>query len=117
MNLLETDGEVTLYTALKWWESKRLAFNLIVGFIGILALSIFATHFTSADVTAITIYGIVANIFYSTGFLLEAFDLHYFKNRLQLQKLRYPFLLIGTLLSSALTAALCAQYYVPILWN
>ena len=66
----------TLFT---WWESRRLAYNLVVGGTGLLTLSVL--HALSwlpphpqfdAPLPAILVYGILANACYTFGFGLEA---------------------------------------------
>jgi hypothetical protein len=66
-------------TLLRWWESRRPAYNLIVGGAGILtlvslrALSWLPPHFEfDAPLLPIILYGLLANVCYSFGFALEA---------------------------------------------
>ena len=60
---------------LKWWENKRLWFNFIVGITGIVGLFIYSTFFNLFDFISLSVYGFIANIFYSLGVLVELFDL------------------------------------------
>ena len=65
---------------LRWWESRRLKYNAIVGATGLVtmvALQVIAlTPPMSLDLPivwpAIVAYGVFANLFYSLGFVTEA---------------------------------------------
>lgn len=68
-----------------WWEARRIAFNLIVGIVGILtvATGILAISVTNAYLTTplqrpdpplfffAAIYAVVANLFYTGGWMAE----------------------------------------------
>ena len=70
----------TTGTVLRWWESRRLAYNLAVGTAGVLTLGVIALvdllppHARSFGVPwpAILVYAILANLFYSVGPALDA---------------------------------------------
>lgn len=62
-----------------WWESRRLAYNGVVGLTGIVSLLI-ANMFTligpggqffGPPIIAIAIYGLLANLFYTGGWIAE----------------------------------------------
>ena len=80
--LFPAPAEVRSTTAiLRWWESRRLTFNVIVGATGLVTLgaikliaflpplSINAPVFFWPGIVA---YGFFANLFYSLGFVTEA---------------------------------------------
>lgn len=66
-------------TLLGWWESRRPAYNAIVGSAGVLTLATMQfidwlpPHVLRIAVPwqAVVVYGVVANACYSCGFLLE----------------------------------------------
>lgn len=92
---------------IKWWESKRWIYNLVVGFFGVFAmyvgLSEEMSFFTKTDIFGIIWWGIKANILYSSGMLLELLDWYYLKNRIGIKKIRGLFFTIGLIISSLLT--------------
>ena len=65
---------------LRWWESRRLTFNLVVGATGLVTLSVLQVavmlpfHMGVAEFPwkAVLAYGIAANCCYSLGPLVEA---------------------------------------------
>lgn len=93
----------SLQIALAWWEKKRIWYNLIVGVSGVIPIVLYANHFGFVEVFGLAMYGLILNVFYSSGFLIEALNIHYLKQKLQIEYLKYPLLIIGTLISSALT--------------
>jgi hypothetical protein len=65
-------------TLLAWWESRRPAYNLIVGGAGLItltvlhALSLLPPHVRfDAPWPLVLVYGVCANICYSFGFAIE----------------------------------------------
>ena len=99
----KASNDVVLKNALKWWEKKRIWFNIFVAASGIIPLILYAKSFNLEELILIVFYGLVVNVFYSLGFLLEAFNEYYFKQRFCIEKFRYPFLIFGILMSSGLT--------------
>lgn len=94
----------TLKTNIKWWESKRWIFNLLVGLVGIYGiydgLQGINYKWTSADTIGVIVWGIGGNVFYSLGTLLEVYDWYYFKNRIQINNgLRFVLFIGGILFS------------------
>ena len=64
----------------KWWESRRLTFNVIVGATGLVTLAVIKVVALlppfSISLTVfwpgVVAYGVLANLFYSLGFVTEA---------------------------------------------
>ena len=64
----------------RWWESRRLTFNVIIGAAGLVTLA--ATNLIAllpplsmhmgVFLPGIVLYGFLANVFYSLGFVTEA---------------------------------------------
>src|ERR671916_397853 len=55
----------TPLSLLVWWESRRLAYNRAVGSAGLVTLAGFVL------LAVVVIYGILANVCYSAGWLVE----------------------------------------------
>lgn len=68
----------TVGALLRWWESRRLLYNVVVGVTGLLSLAVVAT-FASLPPAAhfrigwqpIAAYALMANLCYSLGWLIE----------------------------------------------
>jgi hypothetical protein len=64
----------------RWWESRRLTFNVIVGATGLVTLAaikvlaLLPPFSTSVSIfwPGVVAYGVLANLFYSLGFMTEA---------------------------------------------
>ena len=61
-----------------WWESRRLFYNLVVGTAGIASVatltvvdSLFRGHFSPVPWQPIVIYGVLANLCYTSGWMIE----------------------------------------------
>jgi len=89
---------------IKWWDSKRWAYNLAVGLFGVIAIydGYSRSDFFGAETDSfgIIFWAIGANIFYSLGILAELFDWYYLKNKLKIKKFRLFFFTVGILFSS-----------------
>lgn len=66
---------------LRWWEGRRLTYNLVVGGAGVLTLGVAALiralpgplhHGGFIPWQAIVLYGVLANVCYSAGWIVEA---------------------------------------------
>ena len=92
-----------LKSNIKWWESKRWIYNLLVGLCGVfgifsgLAESPFGWEWHHTF--AIIIWVIGANIFYSLGTLVELFDWYYLNSKMGLVKIRWILFIGGTVFS------------------
>lgn len=81
-----------------WWEKKRIWFNVAVGLAGLLGITINIIHpFGIEDFIGIILWGMMANILYSVGILLEIVNQYYLKGRLNIFRFRRFFFIIGTL--------------------
>jgi len=97
---------------LRWWEKKRVWYNLAVGIVGLFGLVMFSSHFYLEDLIGILIYGIIANVFYSLGILVELFDFYYFNGKLRIHRARYLLFIFGTLISCLITFIQIVCYYL-----
>ena len=114
----QAEYEGPLTEALKWWESKRLWFNVAVGVVGAASMVLFFKPSFGTPITDImgaVAWGVVANIFYSVGFMAEAADHHYFKGRWKLEELRQIFWIVGTGAYVVVSFGFAWNYYRHIL--
>ena len=80
--LFPAPAEVRSTTAIfRWWESRRLSYNVIVGGAGLVTLSAiklimllppFSSNAAMFFWPGVVAYGVFANLFYSLGFVTEA---------------------------------------------
>ncbi|MFA5031866.1 MAG: hypothetical protein WC614_02500 [bacterium] len=85
-----------------WWEKKRLYYNLIMLTTGVPLLIIALTKIKAAlspsDSSLIIIYGVFANILYSSGSVLEILILKNIKNR-KITRIGQLLFITGTVIS------------------
>ncbi|QHI35864.1 hypothetical protein IMCC3317_12120 [Kordia antarctica] len=105
-------NETVLNKTITWWETKRIIFNAFVGIVGIFSVFANIPHtFGLEDFIGIILWGIVANIFYSVGILLEIVNQYYLKGKLNIFLFRHFFFIIGTLMYMFLTWSYTFFYY------
>ena len=92
-----------LLTAFGWWEKKRIIYNIVVGCAGVFILFTNGGEFTIPNFIGIIIYGLLANLFYSLGFLIEIGAKHYFKSDRDFGKIREGLFWAGLILSVIIT--------------
>ena len=68
------------------------------------------------DLIGIILWGIVANIFYATGIILEVANQHYLNGKLNIYRFRHFFFIIGTFAYMILTWSYTILYYQSILF-
>ena len=108
------DDKIILNDLVGWWEIRRLWFNVIVGITGISSIIYMDFGFyLFFNIVGIAIYGIIVNIFYSFGVLVELFDLYYLK--LKLKTFRLLFFIMGTLFTCFMTICFAINCYNSIL--
>ncbi len=73
------DYRRTTWSLLQWWEARRLTFNIAVGTSGVVTLGLvnLISHVPpglSGHVPwqAVVLYGVLANVFYSSGWAVES---------------------------------------------
>jgi len=76
-------GPLTAGQTILWWELRRLPFNLLVGFAGVISIaaSVLTALFTGSEcgipgspffaVVGIVLYGVTANVMYTGGWVVE----------------------------------------------
>lgn len=98
-------------TMFKWWERKRLYFNILVGLAGLLTIIFCANTFGVIEIFGCLFWGIVANIFYSFGFTLEIANIYYLKGRIPYAKIKLGLFVIGTGLYCLVTLVYGFSYF------
>jgi hypothetical protein len=88
---------------IQWWEKRRLLYNLVVGFVGLLAVVFLSQKqhpvpFGEILWFAALPYALFANVAYLAGWVLELLVLYYFKIALNLSS-RQTLLWLGTIIS------------------
>lgn len=99
-----------LLGSLAWWEKRRPWYNLLLALLGIVPFVIKFNSFALAEFVGMIVYGALANVGYSFGFLLEALEKHYLNDRIGLYKQRELLFAIGTVLSGLATLNLSWMY-------
>ncbi len=108
-----------IFELIKWWEKKRVSFNLIVGITGIVALLIFGLPVLMElplwTISRIIFYGIVLNGFYTLGWISEILIIVYFKKNRSIGKYKSLLFGLGTALSVFVTFFLSILVYPMML--
>lgn len=105
-----------LQQAFAWWEKKRLLYNVIVGLTGVLVLLSIPVH-TFHDIPGVILFGILANLCYSAGFLLEAAVVHYLKKGMIFAKWRVILFWSGLIFSVFVTVMAGFLYVFTTIFN
>lgn len=111
-DLFSDKEDKSLLSAFAWWEKRRLAYNLIIGATGVICVFILSLipFLELTDLIGIVAYGIIANMFYSSGFLIEVAAKHYFRSKMDFTEKRKIFFAIGLILSVLITIGLSFWY-------
>ncbi|MDG5490034.1 hypothetical protein [Psychroserpens sp. SPM9] len=95
---------------------KTNLFNVLVGLSGFIAIHLTGMfEFIAFELLGILAWGILANILFSTGILIELLNEYYFNGTLKLQHLRWLFFILGTLLYCYVTFSYAVFYYSPFI--
>jgi len=82
----------------RYWSRKRILFNIIVGLGGVFSVLLFVGEETTLfDLFGMMLWGIVANAFYSTGYILDSYIISRSKGEKSLQDIRGLLFWIGTI--------------------
>jgi hypothetical protein len=111
-DLFSDEQDKSLLAAFAWWEKRRLVYNLIIGSTGILCIFILSLlpFLSIIDLFGVILYGIIANMFYSLGFLIEVATKHYFRSKIDFTEKRKALFGIGLILSILITIGLSFGY-------
>ncbi len=113
-NLDKSEFDSSLSFAIKWWEKRRIWFNLSVGLAGLFIVLMQPFSLLLFDIIGIVAWGVFANILYSLGFLLEVFDRYYFKGKIKMFRFRLPLFIIGVLAYTLVTLLFSINYFFVI---
>jgi hypothetical protein len=104
-DLFPDKDEIPLMDSFKWWEKKRLLYNIIIGASGIAGMLIFIGFIAlrPIDIIGMLLWGITANAFYFTGFLIEPLAKYYLNSTMDFTDKRSNFFWAGTAMSVLLT--------------
>ncbi len=94
-----------------FWLKKRLLFNLLVGISGLLVTLKFIYSIDLFDILGIIAWGIVANAFYSFGYVLESYIIKKSNGKKNLSESRKILFWIGTICYVILTAIYATLYF------
>jgi hypothetical protein len=102
----ETQDKSLLY-AFGWWEKKRIIYNLVVGTTGLLCL-----YFLSLPVhwLEVLFYGIIVNLCYTLGFLIEVGARYYLDSNMNFTGKRKVLFGLGLVFSILVTVGLAFLY-------
>ncbi|MEO7996626.1 MAG: hypothetical protein ABI852_04230 [Gemmatimonadaceae bacterium] len=76
----DSAGAETPADVVRWWEKRRLAYNIGVGSVGLVSLGVMTVSnsvgphgkfYAGPPLAAIIAFGVLANLFYTTGWLSE----------------------------------------------
>lgn len=116
-DLFSDKEDKSLLSAFAWWEKRRLAYNLIVGATGVICVFILSLipFLELINLIGIIIYGIIANMFYSLGFVIEIGAKYYFRSKMDFTEKRKILFVIGLVLSVLVTIGLSFMYAFVLL--
>ena len=114
-DLFNDNTDKTLLAAFAWWERRRVLYNVSVGAAGIFVL--FRLPFFSViDFVGVLLFGIIANLLYSLGFLTEVAAKHYLKSNIDFTEKRKIIFSIG-IVGSILLTILFGELFRMILFS
>jgi hypothetical protein len=108
-DLFNIEKDISILSAFGWWEKRRWIYNIVVGFTGVFFMFLMPMV-TSFDIIGIVIYGLLANLCYSLGFLIEVVARYYFKNESDFMDRRKLMFGAGLVISVLATAFLATAW-------
>jgi len=114
----DSDEEVAvglkLLEAYRFWNKKRLPFNIIVGTAGLLSvLFFFGLRFNVFDILGIIVWGLLANALYSVGYVLDSYLISISQGSRSLADSRVMWFWLGTIAYVIATFVCCVMYALP----
>ncbi|WMX13703.1 hypothetical protein [Aureispira sp. CCB-E] len=105
-DLLDNSGiqqDQRILEMVRWWEIRRIPYNIIVGLSGLLSsFAILSQHpsikWTEILWYAALPYGLFANVAYLAGWVIEILIFYYFNGKLN-TSIRNTLLILGTIIS------------------
>jgi hypothetical protein len=108
-DIFNIEKDNSILSAFGWWEKRRWIYNIVVGFTGAFFMFLLPMV-TSFDIIGIVIYGLLANLCYSLGFLIEVVARYYFKNETDFTDRRKLMFGAGLVISVLVTAFLATAW-------
>ena len=109
----ESTGHLLL-EAQRFWAKGRPWFNVIVGAAGMLVVLKSLDLVSLFDSFGIILWGLVANAFYSAGYVLDSFIIVKSRGQKSLKPVRYVLLLLGTLAYAFVSFVFALLYYTLV---
>ena len=99
-----TNAQIDIWEAVKWWEHKRIFYNLILVVMAIFIMSTFinVNYSFQFGLFWVVAFCIAANLFFTIGWGVEVLAEYYFK--LKIDRLRMLFWVCGILFTLFTTA-------------
>ena len=105
--------EYKLLAAYNYWVGKLLLFNILVGFSGLASIALFSGFRLSAfEYFGILCWGVMANILYSVGYVIESVVIVSFKGEKSFAKLRGVLFWIGAIGYMLASAGFALSYFL-----
>ena len=100
-DLFPEEDKSSFEAAFKWWEKRRLRYNIIVGLPGLLILLVDykLNAFHPSTIISAIIIGVIANGCYCLGYLMEYFLKYYFGSTIDFPGKRNTVFWIGVAIS------------------
>ncbi|PQJ17878.1 hypothetical protein BST94_10055 [Nonlabens xylanidelens] len=109
--------ENSFKSRIKWWESKRWIYNLIILIASFISIYEIITYYhysiKISDLLIVVVWLIGANIFYSLGILTELIDWYYFNNKIKFYRYRWLFFVSGIVFSFLWTVLNISNHIYP----
>lgn len=97
-----------------YWLKKRLVFNILVGLAGLYPMIFFFELNALFNLMGVILWGIVANAFYSIGYVLESYIITKSKGKKGLKPYRNLLFWLGTISYVLFTLAFGMIYFIAI---
>ncbi len=104
LNNSETTTDLSIF---KWWEKKRILYNISVVISGVFMMLIYAKYVQPFEIILALIWGLITNIAYFSGVIIDLSFRFYLKIKINPSFLFY----IGLIFSILFTLLLALGYY------
>jgi poly(A) polymerase Pap1 len=105
-----------LYESIKWWESRRIFYNIAVGIAGLIPIAILYDSILQIgffnSIIGIVIYAILVNICYCFGWGIDILKSFYLENP-SYGKSKLTLLVLGVIFSMWFTLTITWFFLVP----
>ena len=112
--LLNDDLGLKLLDSHKYWGKKRFLFNVLVGIAGLFSVFYFGFGLSGFDLLGILMWGVVANAFYSFGYVLDSQVIVGTKGGKSLEMYRPWLFWFGTIAYVLATIEFASEYFTNL---